>query len=164
MIDIDIDKFTNCLIDNSTGEEVDTYSETVEIKIKNTSDWSFNWNKAIKEGYHVQVLKLIGSDEEQGLIATKVDPSGGVYVNLVESAIHNRGENRKYSGVGAHLFALACKEAKDNGTDFIYFDAKTNLIDYYKEKLGAVQIGNSQRMFIDREAFDLLLSIYFKEG
>lgn len=44
---------------------------------------------------------------------------------------------------------MACKEAIDNGIDFIYFDAKTNLIGYYREKLGAVQIGNSQRLFID---------------
>lgn len=163
MIDIDIDEFTNCLIENSTGKEVNTFFETVKI-IKNKDDWSFDWNKAIKESYTVQALKVVDSDEIQGLIATKVDQSGGIYVNLVESAIHNRGENRKYSGVGAHLFALACKEAKDNKMDYIYFDAKTNLIDYYKEKLGAVQIGNSQRMFIDSDAFNLLLSIYFKEG
>lgn len=82
----------------------------------------------------------------------------------MESSIQNHGDDKKYSGVGAHLFAIACKEAKDNGIDFIYFDAKTNLIGYYREKLGAVQIGNSQRMFIDSEAFELLINTYFKEG
>lgn len=107
---------------------------------------------------------MVNSDEIQGLIATKVNSSGGLYVNLVESAIQNRGDNKKYSGVGAHLFAIACKEGKDIGIDFIYFDAKTNLKDYYREKLGAVQIGKSQRMFIDSEAFELLINTYFKEG
>ena len=45
MIDIDIDEFTNCLIENSTGKEVNTFFETVKI-IKNKDDWSFDWNKA----------------------------------------------------------------------------------------------------------------------
>lgn len=82
MIDIDIDEFTNCLIENSTGKEVNTFFETVKI-IKNKDDWSFDWNKAIKESYTVKALKVVDSDEIQGLIATKVDQSGGIYVNLV---------------------------------------------------------------------------------
>lgn len=164
MIDIEIDKLTDCLVDNSTEEKVNTYVVNLKKPIDNTKDWSFNWNKVIKEDMNVKALKVVNSDEIQGLIATTIDPSGGLYVKLVESAIQNRGNDKKYSGVGAHLFAIACKEAKDNGIDFIYFDSKTNLIDYYRKKLGAVQIGNSQRMFIDSEAFELLINTYFKEG
>lgn len=164
MIDIEIDKLTDCLVDNSTEEKVNTYVVNLKKPIDNTKNWSFNWNKVIKEDFNVKALKVVNSDEIQGLIATKIDPSGGLYVKLVESAIQNRGDDKKYSGVGAHLFAIACKEAKDNGIDFIYFDSKTNLIDYYRKKLGAVQIGNSQRMFIDSEAFETLINTYFKEG
>lgn len=164
MIDINIDCFTNCLLDRSTKEEIDTIVEKINPKNKDLKDWNFNWNKPYNEGYSVKALKVLGLDDIQGLIATKIDLDGGVYINIVESAPHNIGHNGKYEGVGAHLFAIACKEARDNGMDFVYFDAKTNLIQYYKEKLGASQIGSTQRMFIDGNAFEELIETYFKEG
>lgn len=77
MIDIEIDKLTNCLVDNSTDEEVNTYVETLKKPINNTKDWSFNRNKVIKEDFNVKALKVVNSDEIQGLIATKMDSSGG---------------------------------------------------------------------------------------
>lgn len=55
MIDIEIDKLTNCLVDNSTDEEVNTYVETLKKPIKNTKNWSFNWNKVIKEAFNVRL-------------------------------------------------------------------------------------------------------------
>lgn len=51
-------------------------------------------------------------------------------------------ENKKYKGVDARLFAIDCKDAKDNGSDFIYFDSKTRLIDYYAKELGARLVGS----------------------
>lgn len=77
MIDIEIDKLTNCLVDNSTDEEVNTYVETLKKPINNTKNWSFNWNKVIKESFNVKALKVVNSDEIQGLIVTKIDSSGG---------------------------------------------------------------------------------------
>lgn len=35
MIDIEIDKLANCLVDNSTDEEVNTYVETLKKPINN---------------------------------------------------------------------------------------------------------------------------------
>lgn len=55
MIDIEIYKLTNCLVDNSTDQEVNTYVETLKKPIKNTKNWSFNWNKVIKEGFNVRL-------------------------------------------------------------------------------------------------------------
>lgn len=77
MIDIEIDKLTNCLVDNSTDEEVNTYVETLKKPIKNTKNWTLNQNKVIKGGFNVKALKVVNSDEIQGLIATKIDSSGG---------------------------------------------------------------------------------------
>lgn len=77
MIDIEIDKLTNCLVNNSTDKEVNTYVETLKKPIKNTKYWTFNWNKVIKESFNVKTLKVVNSDEIQGLIATKMDSSGG---------------------------------------------------------------------------------------
>lgn len=63
MIDIEIDKLANCLVDNSTDEEVNTYVETLKKPINSTKDWSFNWNKVIKEDFNVKALKVVNSDE-----------------------------------------------------------------------------------------------------
>ena len=39
--------------------------------------------------------------------------------------------------------------------------AKTNLIHYYAKTLGAVQVGNSSRMFIDETAARKLVTMYY---
>lgn len=65
-------------MDNSTDEEVNTYVETLKKPIKNTKNWSFNWNKVIKEGFDIKALKVVNCDEIQRLIATKIDSSGAI--------------------------------------------------------------------------------------
>jgi len=85
-------------------------------------------------------------------------------IDIIETAPHNFGHYGKFMGVGGHLFAFACKQAYDNGYDYIYFDSKTPLIEYYKKVLGAVQLGSSQRMIIEDEAFANLLNAYYGGG
>lgn len=162
-INIEIDKFTDCLVDKLTGEEVETIVEPIKPKQKNRQKWTFDWAKMSKECSDIRALKVKGLDEIQGMIAMEHQKDGSVFVKLVESAKHNRGENKKYEGVGPHLFAIACKEAKDNGADYIYFDAKTKLINYYNYKLGAELIGSGNRMVIDGNPFYNLIKKYFKE-
>lgn len=163
LVDIQIDKVTDCLVDKSTGEEVNTAVSLITPTKKDFKDWLFDWTKPKKDGEKVYSLFVEGSDVVQGLVSMKFE-YGGVFVGIVESAPHNKGLNGKYEGVGAHLFAIACKEAQDNGMDVVFFDAKTNLIPYYRKILGAEQIGSSQRMLIEGEAFENLIRIYFKKG
>jgi len=49
-----------------------------------------------------------------------------VRVYLVESHPKNRGRSGEFEGVGAHLFAIAAKEAKERGFDAVYFTPKNS--------------------------------------
>ena len=161
-VDIQIDILTFCLIEKSTGQVVDT--EMVKIKLKKSTykGWNFNWSLPKISGYDLYALKIVDNDDIQGLIALRVEADNkAVHVDIVETAPHNIGRHGKYEGVGAHLFAYACKLAKNEGYDYIYFDAKTNLIEYYKDRLGAKQIGDTQRMFVDGDGFEKLIQTYY---
>lgn len=70
---------------------------------------------------------------------------------------------KDYKGVGAHLFAYACKRSFEDGYDgFVYFIAKSRLISYYSEALGAIQTGRSSMMIIDASAARKLVQKYYE--
>jgi phage putative head morphogenesis protein, SPP1 gp7 family len=164
-IDIEIDELTECLRDTKTNTLVDTEVKTLSrSKIKNlTKGWLFDWSK-VEKGDIIRGLYIKGGKDLQGLVAIRDLPlEHAMYVNLVEAKPSNVGSTGRYKGVGGHLFAEACKMARDNGYDYIYFDAKTNLVEYYKDELGADRVFG-QRMVIDGEAFYDLIKKYYKEG
>ncbi|MDE6600594.1 MAG: hypothetical protein K2K90_00235 [Lachnospiraceae bacterium] len=92
----------------------------------------------------------------------KID--GGVAdVDIVETAPHNYSHTGKYEGVGAHLFAIACQVSFDAGYDgFVAFTSKSDLVEYYKEKLNA-GVFRDRRMYIDEEAAQILLDKYMRK-
>ena len=159
IIDIHIDEFTNCLRRTKDGELVDTYFKQVENKKLPTQKdgWKFNWKK------HDVVYGLYTKDNNQlqGLLNfIDMKENNAIKVNLVENNPINR-KNKDYLGVGGHLFAEACRISKEKGYGgFIYFDAKTNLIDYYERELGAKLISD-QRMFIDEVNAKKLVEKYY---
>lgn len=168
-IDIEIDKFTPCLVDRKTGEVFDTVYSKIEVNKSfarqlKKDGWRFDWSLPSKDGYTVYQLNLKNSKTIQGLLATKPD-EGFINVALVETAPHNYGSEGKYDGVGGHLFAIACKQSFDAGLDgYVSFTAKTKLVGYYHEKFGAIPI-DGQRMYIDtRNALKLLEQYTFEEG
>ena len=60
------------------------------------------------------------------------------------------------------MFAEACRQSKEAGYDgYVFFDAKNNLISHYQSKLGAMQIGSSQRMIIDETSAQKLIDKYY---
>lgn len=163
LIDIEIDELTPCLRSTTTGNTVDTIVEKINLSTEDYNGWNFDWSIPKEEGYEIYSLQVIGSNVIEGLLALKRDyENNGIYVNLVESAPKNVGRTGEYDGVGGHLFAFACREAKEMGFDFVYFDSKTNLIDYYNQTLGAVLLFG-QRMIIENEAFEDLINKYYEE-
>jgi hypothetical protein len=46
----------------------------------------------------------------------------------------------------------------------VSFIAKTQLIDHYKQTLGATQFGGSNRMYIDTNEARMLVNQYFQDG
>lgn len=124
--------------------------------------WSFDWKKEIKLADRV-VYKLTTQENPavvQGLISWS-DLGDHIFVNLVESAVFNRGEDRLYQGVAGNLFAIVCQESCDRGYDgFVVFESKTKLLNHYRDLLGAQRLGNSVRMFVDTQAANQLIKLY----
>ena len=82
-------------------------------------------------------------------------------MHLVENAPFNRGENKVYSGVAGNLVAFACKLSFQRGHEGdIAFISKTQLIDHYVKRLGAVHFGG-RLMIIETRAAVKLINRYF---
>ena len=58
------------------------------------------------------------------------------------------------------MFAFAGKMSIEKGYGFVYSDAKTSLMEYYKKRLGAKQLGVSQRMILEGEELLKLVEAY----
>ena len=120
------------------------------------------------EKTEIYKLRIAGDDNIQGLVAlTDFKRDKAIYVNLAESAPHNMGIGKKYSGVGGHLFAIAADISYEKGYGgFIFMDAKnTELVEHYSKTLGAVLLGRPHpyRMFVDEENAMKLLNTYTLE-
>ena len=164
-----IDKFTPCLEDAKTGMIVPTtYRRITKEERKNLRGWKFDWNDPSLNEADVYKLTRKGESEAQGLIAlTKFEKDRAIYVNIVESAPHNLGKNKRFNGVGGHLYAIAVQRSLESGYGgFVFMDAKNmELVKHYKETLGAVLLGrpHEYRMFIDEEAAQRLMNFYHLE-
>ena len=170
-IDILIDSLTNCLVCRETGEECDTeyrlVTKTVSksmAKALQQEGWKFDWSIPHKNGYEVYELLIKGDSSVQGMIALKhIREQYYTHVDIVEAAPLNVGHLGVYKGVGAHLFAIACKLSWDAGNEgYVQFKAKTNLVEHYRDTLGAQSI-DAQDMFIDSYGALNLIRKYFPE-
>lgn len=171
-INIVIDAMTDCLVCTATGEMKDTEYRLVARTITkadavrlNRAGWQFDWSIPHKEGYEVYELLLKGSEEVQGMIALKhVRSQYYTHVDIVEAAPFNIGSSGRYKGVGAHLFAIACKLSWDVGNEgYVQFTAKTDLVAHYEKTLNAKCI-DWHTMYIDSYGAAQLINKYFKEG
>jgi hypothetical protein len=135
-LDIYIDSVTNCLILQATGEVFDTEYRLVTRTISKADALAL---KHIRNQYYT-------------------------HVDIVEAAPHNIGKNGRYKGVGAHLFAIACKLSWDAGNEgYVQFTAKTDLVEHYTKTLGAHNI-DWHTMYIDSYGAVKLIKKYFKDG
>lgn len=168
-IGIEIDKLTLCLENRETGALINTWCSRITLdKVKGLKrkGWKFDWTKPFKDGLEVYQLNLAGDDEIQGLIAIELDKSNAaVHIEIVETAPHNFGSHGKYKGTGGHLFAIAVKLSMENGFGgFVYFTAKTKLIEHYIKALGATLVNATTGMMaIEEDAAARLYKSYFKE-
>ena len=143
-LDAIIDKLTPCLVDASTGEVLPTiFSIATMDDIKGIAGkgWAFDWSASELQKYNTYKLLVKGDDTIQGLVSTQV-LRGAVQVHLTESALHNRGENKRYAGAGGHLFAIAMRLSMTLGFGgYIFFDAKNlELVKHYSDMLYANRI------------------------
>ncbi len=115
--------------------------------------WNFDWNKVNKEKnsdvYILRTLKKPYSIE--GMLLLK-NEDGMLIMDLVEIAPHNIGTNNKrFDNVTGCLIAFACRESFKIESDykgFLIFTSKSNLIELYQNKYGAV-LSLGRKMYID---------------
>lgn len=161
-INIPVDGFTPCLIYRENGKVLKTAIKKHTPKKSELRSWKFDWTLPVIQGYEVYALTLENDDELQGLIALRDEQDNvAIHIDVLETAPHNYGFQGKYEGVGGHLFAFAGKMSIEKGYGFIYFDAKTDLIEYYRKRLGAKQLGTSQRMILEGEELLKLVDAYY---
>lgn len=176
MINIFIDKLTDCLIKRDTEKIVNTSYSILERKLSDNdiatmhrNGWSsnFNWKEIQKEGF--TIVQLYAEDDErvQGLIAYKHHKEDlYTFVPLVEAAPWNIGKTGEYIGVGGHLFAIACKASWDAGNEgFVMFEAKTDIAEHYMETLQAEILDYNVpiKMVLDTSAAAMLIHKYLLE-
>ena len=170
-ISIEIDSLTDCLIERSSGKQFDTEFRLVAKTITKEDalnlqkeDWLFDWSIPHSDNCEIYALTLKDSTEIEGLIALKhFRNQFFTFVELVETAPHNYGHNGKYIGVGAHLFAIACKLSWDVGNEgYVQFIAKSALVEHYQKTLHAKNI-DSQKMYIDSTGAAELINKYFPQ-
>ena len=161
-IDIWIDKLTNSIVNTISGDSLPTEVFDVtaqDLKLVTKSrGWNFNWKGEIKkENTRVIKLTVINNPEIiQGLMSFE-DKGDHIFINLVENAPFNIGNNKLYEGVPGNLFAFACKLSWDNGNQgLVSFVSKTKLINHYVSIVGAVHLGNHQMVIYPYEALKLI--------
>ena len=162
---------TPCLRRNSTGELVGTTVQHISPTKSTSRGWEFDWTRPERNGYEVFALRVEGEKVIQGLIAMKDDPKNyAINIDIVEAAPHNNPHNprntsgvKEFNGVGGHLFAEACRRSFDKGYGgYVYFKAKTDLIEHYEETLGAKLINPRERVMVieSRAALNLVERYY----
>ena len=169
-INVEVDEFVPCLKDAETGEIVETEVRKISDKsilseCTEENGWAFPWNTP-PENYDIYSLNVKNSNIIEGLIALKPDEKyWGVHMLWGNSAPHNLGKNKKYIGVGGHLFAIAAKVSIDNGYGgFIFADAANKeLFDMFIEKYGATPystVNRPYRFAFEEDALRRILETY----
>jgi len=170
-LDIHIDKLTPCLVDTATNEVLPTIfsiATAEDIAELDGKGWAFDWGVSSLEKINVYKLLIKGDDTIQGLVSAEVF-RGAVYIQLLESAPHNRGQAKKYEGVGGHLFAIGMRLSMALGFGgYIFFDAKNmELVKHYRDMLGAKRLYSpvhEYRMEVQEENASKIIDKYTMEG
>ena len=170
-IDIIIDRLPPCLFEIATGQTYPTTFSIVttnEIQNLQSHGWNFDWTDKELAFCNIYKLQVENSVEIQGLVAAEV-VRGAVYIHLAESAPHNLPPNKRFDGVGGHLFAIAVKLSMAmRFGGYVYFEAKNReLADHYTSAFGARLLRtriHDYRMEIDEISAQILIDKYTLEG
>lgn len=172
MICVDVDEFTPCLKDTSTGELVQT--EVVQIirrsflrKYNEGNGWYVNWDSLLSNS-EVYALVVEGSVDIQGLVAVANDDNAeALRVTWMCASPENNkliSERPRYSGVGGHLFAVAAQLSQARGYNgYLYgFAANKDLLDHYQNAFGAEHLGvfHPYHFMIDGEHAQKIRELY----
>lgn len=145
--------------DVKTGERIATTVEPVgrdDLRSLGRG-WRFKWIDVVRT---TEVFKLIAPaapNRVLGLVALKRYESY-IKITYLESNPNDVGPTKNYRGIAGSLLAFAAQLSFEIGAEgFIALNAKTELIDHYRETYGFERVGKSQRMLLGtRAAADLI--------
>ena len=151
----------NAITFNPTGKKYNAIAGIATLQeIKQHKEYfEFDFEKLLKDGTVYKICKQGDEDLIQGLVAVK--PGKGVLdcANMETNKI-NKAPLSLHNGIGKCIIALCCKISFDLGLEgFICFEAKNKLMAYYR-RYGAKNM-TGLRMFIDTEAAEKLVDLYF---
>ena len=154
----------NAITLNATGNKWNILAIPMtsrEIKKHQHHFTDFNFEELKSEGN--TVYKVCRENEEgilQGMFAFKEGTGFLDCANMEVSEINKR-PIILYSGVGKAMVAVCCKISLDLGYEgYISFTAKNRLFNYYK-RMGACQIGASNKFYINEKTAAFLIDAYF---
>lgn len=175
MIYVDADELTPCLKDNLTGEIVDTEvipitRKSVLKKFNKHNGWYINWESLFDES-EIYALVITGTYSIQGLIAVHNDiNSKTAFIDWAVASPENNTQivpEKKYLGVGGHLFAIASQKSVEYGYDGAIsgFAANKTLMSHYITEFGATPICilHEYQIFIDEAAANKIREVYTYE-
>ncbi len=160
-----IDKLTRSIENAVTGDrhpKLILPLTPADIKRLKKKDWLFDWKREAADSTRsVYKLVIVGNEDVvQGLISLE-DKGDHIAMELIESAMFNRGKRKMYLGVLGNLVAFACKQSFERGySGYVAFLAKTALIEHYKKELGAKMLFGAS-MVLETAAAALLVARYF---
>ena len=174
MICVEIDGFTPCLIDNNTGDIVET--EVIRIRRKSflqkynkSTGWYTSWAKQLAEN-EVYALVLKGTVDIQGLVSVRNDSEmNATFISWMVAAPQNNPllGDKKYVGVGGHLFAIAASKSEEFGyeCEMMGFAANSKLEQHYIEVFGAepIEILHPYQIVISSEKGRTIMEEYTYE-
>ena len=175
MLLVEIDSLTPCLIDNESGEIIET--EVLRVRRKSflskyniRTGWYTNWAGLLNEN-EVYALVLKGTVSIQGLVAVRNDDvMKSAFVTWMVSAPANNpvmSASKRYSGVGGHLFAVAAQRSEEwgYGCAISGFAATRRLMEHYCETFDAAAICmlHPYQIFIPENAGKKIREVYSYE-
>ena len=172
MLTFYIDDFTPCLIDDTTGEIVET--EVIRItrasflsKYNRHTGWYTDWSDELKDN-EVYALVIKGTVDIQGLVSVRLDDIS--QETFISWGCVNPESNKvikdsiKYRGIGGHLMAIASDKSLDYGRDgsFYGFAANEKLLNHYVEKYGAIPVWilHENHVVFDSKAAEVIRKEY----
>ena len=117
--------------------------------LSKNNDFKFDWSKESK--YLIFQIGIKNESEILGLMSIiDVPREFRIHINLIESSRKHRGKTKLIDNIPGCLISYTCKLAFEKGYDgFVSLIPKTQLIAYYHEKFGFVQVGTQMAIFND---------------
>ncbi len=168
-LDFEIDALTNSIRNLISGDvfrtEVLRFTQSDLKQVTKKNGWNFNWKNELNDNTkEVFKLTILGNSSIiQGLVSITIN-TDHIYMDLLENAPFNLGQNKLYEGVAGNLVAYVCKISFQNGFEgYVSFTAKTRLIEHYQKSLNAI-LFQGQLMIINTLAANILIEKYFKNA